>query len=92
VFDGRQHYRLAVSPRGQGNFNGGGYNGPALQCAFRYEPISGFSANFDRSRVPVAEAWFALPAQPGFAPPLRLTVPTPLGAAQLDLRSYERLN
>jgi hypothetical protein len=92
IFDGRQHYRLAVSPRGQGNFNGGGYNGPALNCNFRYEPIAGFSAGFDRSRIPVAEAWFVLPAQPGFAPPLRLTVPTPLGSAQLDLRSYERLN
>lgn len=92
VFDGRQHYRLAVAPRGQGTFNGGGYNGPALNCTFRYEPISGFSEGFDRSRIPVADAWFALPAQPGFAPPLRLTVPTPLGSAQLDLRSYERLN
>lgn len=91
VFDGRQHYRLAVSPRGQGNFNGGGYNGPALNCQFRYEPIAGFSDNFDRSRVPAADAWFALPAQPGFAAPLRLTVPTPLGSAQLDLRGYERI-
>ncbi len=89
VFDGRQHYRLAVSPRGQGNFSTGGYNGPALNCAFRYEPIAGFSDNFDASRVPAADAWFALPAQPGFAAPLRLTVPTPLGDAQLQLRSYQ---
>ncbi len=28
VFDGRQHYRLAVSARAQGTYNGGGYNGP----------------------------------------------------------------
>lgn len=90
VFDGRQHYRLAVSPIGQGTFNGGGYQGPALNCRFRYEPIAGFGANTDRSRIPVADAWFALPAQPGFAAPLRLTVPTPLGQAQLDLRGYER--
>ncbi len=91
VFDGRQHYRLAVSPRGQGNFNGGGYNGPALQCNFRYEPISGFNADFNRASVPLADAWFALPAQPGFAPPLRLTVPSPVGRAQLDLRRYQRV-
>ena len=38
-----------------------------------------------------AEAIFALPAQPGFAAPLRLTVPTPMGAAQLNLRSYQQL-
>jgi hypothetical protein len=90
VFDGRQHYRLAVAPNSQGTFNGGGYNGPAVSCQFRYEPIAGFSDNFDRSRVPAAEAWFALPEGASFAPPLRITVPTPLGQAQLDLRSYER--
>ena len=91
VFDGRQHYRLSVSPIAQGRFNGGGYNGPALNCRFRYDPIAGFSANVDRSRIPVADAWFALPAQgSSFAAPLRLTVPTPLGSAQLDLRGYER--
>lgn len=92
VFDGRQHYRLSVSPKGQGQFNGGGYQGAALNCNFRYEPIAGFSDDMDPSRIPLADAWFALPAQGGFAPPLRLTIPTPLGDAQLDLRSYERLN
>lgn len=91
VFDGRQHYRLSVSPRSQGDFTGGGYNGPALSCQFAYQPIAGFGAEFDRSTVPSAEAWFALPDQPGFAAPLRLTVPTPLGAAQLDIRGYERV-
>jgi hypothetical protein len=91
VFDGRQHYRLSVTARAQGTFNGGGYRGPALSCNFRYQPISGFSDNVDRSRIPVAEAWFALPARPGFAAPLRISVPTPLGAAQLDLASYERV-
>ncbi|MBC7768861.1 MAG: DUF3108 domain-containing protein [Phycisphaerales bacterium] len=91
VFDGRQHYRLSVAPIAQGTFNGGGYRGPALNCRFRYEPIAGFSTNVDRSRIPVADAWFALPAEPGFAAPLRLTAPTPLGQAQLDLRGYERI-
>lgn len=92
VFDGRQHYRLSVAPRGQGNFTGGGYNGPALTCVFRYEPISGFTMSAqDRAHIPQAEAIFALPAQPGFAAPLRLSVPTPVGAAQLDIRTYQQL-
>ncbi len=89
VFDGRQHYRLRVSSRSQGRFNGGGYNGPALNCTLRYEPIAGYSASARGAATPTADSWFALPARPGFAPPLRLTVPTPLGAARLDLRSYE---
>lgn len=92
VFDGRQHYRLGVSPRAQGTFNGGGYNGPAVSCTLRYEPIAGFSDNAELSNLPTAEIWFALPQGGGFAPPLRLTVPTPLGQARLDLRRYERLS
>ena len=92
VFDGRGHYRLAVAPRGTGEFNGGGYTGPIVQCALRYEPIAGFDfTEADRARIPVAEAWFALPPLSGFAPPVRLIVPTPLGPAQLDLRGYESL-
>lgn len=92
VFDGRGHYRLSVTPRSQTTFNGGGYNGPALHCNFRYKPIAGFNMTApERRAVPAAEAWFALPAQSGFAPPLRLTVPTPLGPAQLDIRSYEEV-
>lgn len=89
VFDGRQHYRLALSPRGRGNLSVGGYDGPALSCNFRYEPIAGFADSAQRSGLPVAEIWFGLPVQPGFAPPLRFTVQTPLGAARLELRSYE---
>lgn len=91
VFDGRQHYRLAVSPIAQVEFSGGGYTGPALRCQLRYEPIAGFNMTAqERSRIPAGEAWFALPAQAEFAAPLRLTVPTPLGSAVLDLRGYER--
>jgi uncharacterized protein DUF3108 len=88
VFDGREHYRLSVSPQGQIAFNGGGYAGPALQCQFHYEPIAGFPSR--PQHIPVAQVWFALPAQGGFAAPLRLIVPTPLGAGQVDLRSYQR--
>jgi Protein of unknown function (DUF3108) len=87
VFDGRQHYRLALAPRARGNFNAGGYNGPALTCVFRYQPIAGYSAR--RGTIPEAEIWFALPAEGGFAPPLRVVAPTPLGTARLELLSYE---
>ncbi len=92
VFDGRQHYRLSVAPRANGTYNGGGYEGPAISCHFRYTPISGFSRNFDRDGVPVGQIWFAMPAQPGFAAPLQLIVPTPLGEGQLNLASYQRRN
>ena len=93
VFDGRQHYRLTVTPRSQGNFSGGGYNGPSLTCAFSYQPIAGFTLTpQQRAHIPQAEAIFALPAQPGFAAPLRLSALTPVGTAQLDIRSYQKTN
>ncbi len=92
VFDGRQHYRLSVSHRANGTYNGGGYEGQAISCHFHYTPISGFSRDFDRSGVPVGQIWFAMPAHSGFAAPLQLIVPTPLGEAQLNLATYQRRN
>lgn len=87
VFDGRQHYRLALGGGTRGTFNAGGYNGPALRCSLRYEPIAGYTNIIEARRAPLAEVWFGLPGE--FAPLLQLTVPTPLGAARLNLRSYE---
>lgn len=92
VFDGRGHYRLSVAPRGgQSQFRSGGYDGAALTCTLRYAPIAGFNMSAaQRAGIPEGEILFGLTGQPGFAPILRLTVPTPLGPAQLNLRSYER--
>jgi hypothetical protein len=89
VFDGRAHYRLALAARAQGNFRGGGYDGPALVCTLRYEPVSGFSAGRRPGNIPQAEIWFGLPANAAFAPPLRFSVQTPVGLARLEVRSYQ---
>lgn len=91
VFDGLQHYRLAVSGGTAGTFDGGGYRGASVTCQLRYEPIAGFTMSAEeRARIPLGEAVFAMPEQAGFAALLRLTVPTPLGAAVVDLRGYQR--
>lgn len=91
VFDGRQHYRLAVSGGAARQYDRGGYRGPAIACQFRYEPIAGFSMTAEeRARIPVGEAIFALQPQASFAPLLRLSVPTPLGAGVVELRSFQR--
>lgn len=91
VFDGRQHYRLAVSGIGvQAEFAAGNYQGPAVTCEFRYEPIAGFDlTEEERARIPVGEAVFALQPQAAFAAPLRLSVPTPIGAAVVEIRDYQ---
>lgn len=90
VFDGRQHYRLSLTPKGVGTYSGGGYDGRAISCYFHYQPIAGFNRDFDRSNIPTAVIWFAMQDDASFAPPLRLTVPTPLGEARLDLRGFQR--
>ncbi|MGD9967856.1 MAG: DUF3108 domain-containing protein [Hyphomonadaceae bacterium] len=90
VFDGRQHYRLSVTHRARGTYNGGGYEGPAISCHFRYSPIAGFGRDFDRSGVPMAQIWFAMPPESRFAAPLQLIVPTPVGEGQLNLTGYQR--
>lgn len=90
VFDGRQHYSLTLSPRRAGPFRGGGYDGPAIACTLRYRPLAGFKpmSASERAAIPDGELWFAQAPGAAFAAPLRLTVPTPLGDARLDLRSY----
>lgn len=91
VFDGRQHYRLSVSGGAQGRYENGGYRGPAVTCQFRYQPIAGFNLSADeRARLPTGEIVFGLPEGALFAPPVRLSVPTPLGSAVMTLRSYQR--
>ncbi len=92
VFDGRQHYRLAVSGGAEGQYNRGGYRGSALTCQFRYQPIAGFNmTEAERARIPTGEAVFALD-EGSFSAPLRLSVPTPLGAAVVEIREYQRTN
>lgn len=92
VFDGRAHYRLIASGRAAPvMYRGGGYEGPAVRCALRYEPIAGYtSARERRFAPPRAEAWFALPSDRSFGPLLRLQVQTAVGQARLNLRGYEQ--
>ncbi|KAF0181829.1 MAG: hypothetical protein FD124_1623 [Alphaproteobacteria bacterium] len=89
VFDGRQHYRLTLSPKALGRYVGGGYDGAALVCALRYTPVSGFGRRTpeDNARIPEGEIWFASPATDGFAAPLRIAAPTPAGELRIDMTS-----
>jgi hypothetical protein len=87
TFDGRGYYLLVLSPKGQGTYKGGGYDGAALICTLKYAPTAGFKpmSAAERAKIPQAEIWFADPVG-GFAAPLRLEVPTPVGAGRLDIK------
>jgi len=88
VYDGLQHYRLAAGGGTRGTYTSGGYNGPALRCSLSYQPIAGYKDLAQARRAPVGEVWFAMTGG-SYAPLLSLSVPTPLGAAQLNLRGYQ---
>jgi hypothetical protein len=89
VFDGRQHYTLVLSTAARGTYRGGGYAGSALVCNLRYQPISGDTMSAkDKMSIPRAQIWFADPAATGFAAPLRITVPTPLGEGRIDVKKF----
>jgi hypothetical protein len=88
VFYGLSHYRLAAGGGTRGTYSGGGYDGPALRCSLSYQPIAGFKDLAAARRAPVGEVWFGLSTS-DFAPLLQISVPTPLGAAQLNLKGYE---
>lgn len=91
AFDGKEHYAVTLSPGGGGVYKGGGYDGKAIICKVKYEPIAGGKAlsAADRAKIPTGEAWFAEPGASGFAPLLRVEVPTPVGAARLDISSLK---
>ncbi|MBU6408555.1 MAG: DUF3108 domain-containing protein [Alphaproteobacteria bacterium] len=91
AFDGKEHYAITLSPGGAGVYRGGGYDGKAMICMVKYDPIAGGKAlsAADRAKIPMGEAWFAEPGGSGFAPLLRVEVPTPVGAARLDVSSLK---
>lgn len=91
AFDGKEHYAIALSPGGGGVYKGGGYDGKAIICKVKYEPIAGGKplSAAERAQIPTGEAWFGEPGATGFAPLLRVEVPTPVGAARLDVSSLK---
>lgn len=91
TFDGRFRYDLVLRVEGRDRHAGGGYNGPVLKCKMRYVPVSGYDTpDAMRRRIPEGEIWFALDGDMGFAPPVRVTAPLPLGHAAIRLAGYKR--
>ncbi|MDX2277153.1 MAG: DUF3108 domain-containing protein [Hyphomonadaceae bacterium] len=91
TFDGRWLYRLEVRGGEQHEFESGAYMGPALRCRVRYFPVAGFAPTDQgyRDPPPPGSVWFALIEGERFAPPVRASMPLPLGTAQLTLRAME---
>ncbi|MFZ4121021.1 MAG: hypothetical protein ACOYKM_05090 [Caulobacterales bacterium] len=92
TFDGRFHYLLRLSGGRADTLRSDAYRGPVLRCTLQYVPVAGFEAQDGggSGRVPTGEMWFALTDDPGFAPPLRVTVPLPLGEVGLYLSTLRR--
>ena len=90
TFDGRWLYRIEVRRGEMEYLNHGPYRGWTMRCQLRYFPVAGFEPSDQgyRDPPPPGNIWFALIEGRRFAPPVRVTMPLPLGTAQLNLRSW----
>jgi hypothetical protein len=92
TFDGRFRYDLVLSGGGRGRYDGGGYEGPVMKCTMRYVQVAGYDLRNEneRRRLPQGEIWFALVDGANVAPPVRVTMPAPVGRATISLRKWRR--
>lgn len=92
TFDGRYLYVLQLSGGERERYRSGGYEGPALHCDVRYTAVAGFGADDEdeADSLPVGDIWFALPPNARLAPPVRASIPLPMGRAGLHLTQYRR--
>ena len=92
TFDGRFRYDLVLSGGARGRYDNGGYVGPILKCRLRYAPVAGYDPRDEnqRRRLPEGEIWFALPAGSNIAPPVRVSMPAPIGHAVISLKRWTR--
>jgi len=92
TFDGRFRYDLVLSGGGRGRYDGGGYDGPVLKCRMRYVQVAGYDLRNEneRRRLPEGDIWFALVPDSNVAPPVRVSMPAPVGRATITLRKWRR--
>jgi len=93
VFNGRQRFDLAFAYSRSDTFHArdGSYSGPAIVCAMRYRPVSGYRPDKDSIRFMAAnrdmEVWMA-PAGDGMVAPVRIQIRSKLGRLVLEARSF----
>lgn len=92
TFDGRFRYDLVLSGGGRGDYDGGGYDGPVLKCRMRYVQVAGYDLRNEneRRRLPEGDIWFALVPESNVAPPVKVSMPAPVGRATITLRKWRR--
>jgi hypothetical protein len=92
TFDGRFRYDLVLTGGSRGRYDGGGYEGPVLKCTMRYVQVAGYDLRNEneRRRLPEGDIWFALVPDSNVAPPVRVSMPAPVGRATISLRKWRR--
>jgi len=92
TFDGRFRYDLVLAGGTRTRHDGGGYEGPALRCRLQYVPVAGYDLRNEneRRRLPQGEIWFALVEGSNVAPPVRVSMPAPVGRATIALKKWRR--
>jgi hypothetical protein len=97
VFDGVQRFNITLTPAGTQTIKDAsvGYQGPALVCAARYEPISGHRPNRKAIQYMVnnrdMNVWLVPVAGSRTLVPFRISVKTQIGTAVLEIEKSSGL-
>jgi Protein of unknown function (DUF3108) len=94
VFDGGHRYDLALSFKRMDKIKPeSGYQGPVVVCAMIYQPVAGHSPSGYRvrylARARGMEMWLAPFNGTRFLAPVRISIPTVLGAAVVEATRFE---
>jgi hypothetical protein len=94
IFDGQRRYNLALSFRRMDEVNiPRGYSGPALVCGVILQPIAGYRADsmlvkYIAGRRDI-ELWFVPIAGTSIIVPIRVLIPTLIGALKIQSDRFE---
>lgn len=91
VFDGRQRFDLALTPKRSERLDGapGGLSGPIAVCRVQYQPIGGFRPDHlgvqFMTKTEDIEAWLVPVPRTGLYVPYKIVVPTAWGSGAVTL-------
>lgn len=93
VFDGRQRFDIALSPKRSETLEAKGLPGRAAVCRVRYQPISGYRPDHPgvqyMTKNEKVEVWLVPVSGTEFYIPYKIVVPTAWGSGTVDLKGLK---
>ena len=96
AFDGEIRVDMALSPIGETTVDTAGYSGPAMKCALRFMPVSGYRKGKKQidylAKSQSISVTFAPMGDTGFYAPVLAAVPTQIGTVSIRASRFEAAN